>query len=413
MQRGWAVRLAVAGALCLGAIGSAVPAQAYWYGNPENLAATDLGGGRTLFTWTPPNRNVYRGTEPSSYRASVTAGSRTYTCDGSASYGIVYGAQCIVSGLPYGVPVSLKVEAWEPYWGDDIIATFVLCCEVPKAPASVAATGGNGTASVSWAPPANAAAAGGTFTYAVEMQPGGPVCTTNANSCDVGGLANGIAYTFYVSAANKSGKGPAASSAAVTPSGPPTEPLAVQAFLQKAGALVAWQGPASTGGAPITRYVVVSSPDNLTCETAGELECVVAGLVNGTTYTFTVTAFNAVGQSQASAASEPAQMLNVPASPIDIRATRRGSTVSIAWKAPKSTGGTKLSEYLVTSSPGNRTCTTRSSTTCRISGLAAGQSYVFSVQARNAVGLSAPGRSAAVVIPAPAPAPVKPEAPLS
>lgn len=400
----WFAAVVAVMGLVIGGISSPPAAEAYWYGPAQDLSATDLGGGRTQFSWNPPNPANYRGVAPTTYWVTATAGFRTYYCEGAQSSFRVNGTTCIISGLPYGVDVTLEVRPWSPYVGDRNRATFVLCCAVPTAPASVVGSAGNGSASVSWSPPSNAGAAGSQFSYSVEIRPGGPVCTTEGNSCEIGGLTNGIDYTFYVSASNRTGAGPAAASQPVRPLGPPSEPLAVQAFLQGGSALVAWQGPASTGGTPITRYVVVSEPDNLACETTGALECEVDGLSNGKTYTFTVTAFNVAGQSQASAPSRPAKLLNVPSSPVQVKTSRRGSTVTVSWKPPKSEGGSKIRQYLVTSSPANRTCTSKSGS-CTIANLRVGEDYVFSVQARNKSGLSAPARSRGVYIPIPPPPP--------
>jgi len=391
--------LTLAAALIAGLLLAPPAANAYWYGPAQNLSSTDLGGGRTQFTWEPPNPANYKGVAPSVYWVSASAGYKSYYCDGS-SYR-VSGTSCTISGLPYGVSVSLSVKPWAPYIGDEAVKQFVLCCSVPAAPASVVATASNGSASVAWTPPANAGAAGNAFTYGVEIRPGGAICSTDQNTCSIGGLINGVSYTFYVSASNKSGNGPAASSQAIVPIGPPSEPLSVQPFLEKGGALVTWQGPSSTGGTQINRYVAVSEPDNFTCETTGALECRVEGLSNGNTYTFTVTAFNQAGQSQPSASSKPAKLLNVTSSPTRIKTSRSGSSVAISWKPPSSSGGSKVTRYLVTSSPQNMTCNTKKTTMCRISGLKVGESYVFSVQAANKSGLSAPARSKAVYVPVP------------
>ena|GEM_PF-3448167 len=379
------------------------PAQAYWYGPPQNLRATDLGGGRTQFNWDPPNPANYMGIAPTSYWLTVTtSGYRTNRCEGAANSSVINGTSCVVSGLPYGETVTLKVKAWNPYIGDEAVATFVLCCELPAAPTSVTPASGDGVASVTWGPPSNAGRAGQTFTYNVEIRPGGAMCTTAERACQIGGLINGVAYTFYVSATNKTGTGQAAASNAVTPIGPPSPPQAVQGFLLERGQVnVTWQGPANTGGSPITRYVAVSEPGGLTCESGSELQCTMAGLSNGTAYTFTVTAFNAAGQSGVSPASPAAKVLAGPGKPTNVKAVRTNTNATITWVAPKSTGGSPIKGYTVTASPSGKTCKVSKPVGCTIRGLSVGNTYVFTVQARNAKAAGLPATSNAISVPIP------------
>ncbi|MDP8904628.1 MAG: S8 family serine peptidase [Chloroflexota bacterium] len=83
----------------------------------------------------------------------------------------------------------------------------------------------------------------------------------------------------------------------------PDAPRDVVATAADASAHVSWSAPASDGGSAITGYTVTSDPGALTCATAGELSCTVGGLTNGTTYTFTVSATNAIGTGPPSAPS--------------------------------------------------------------------------------------------------------------
>jgi hypothetical protein len=69
-----------------------------------------------------------------------------------------------------------------------------------------------------------------------------------------------------------------------------------------AQATVTFTAPGSNGGSAITGYRVTSSPGGITATGAGS-PIVVTGLTNGTAYTFTVQAQNAIGFSAASAAS--------------------------------------------------------------------------------------------------------------
>ena len=70
-------------------------------------------------------------------------------------------------------------------------------------------------------------------------------------------------------------------------------------------ATVPFTAPSSDGGSAITYYTATSSPGDITgtLSQAGSGSITVTGLSNGTPYTFTVTATNAIGTSLASAAS--------------------------------------------------------------------------------------------------------------
>lgn len=84
----------------------------------------------------------------------------------------------------------------------------------------------------------------------------------------------------------------------------PGAPAEVTAVAESGAAQVSWSAPQSDGGSAITGYAVTSAPDAKTCTTTGATQCMVQGLTNGTGYTFTVTATNVAGTSEASAASE-------------------------------------------------------------------------------------------------------------
>jgi hypothetical protein len=64
---------------------------------------------------------------------------------------------------------------------------------------------------------------------------------------------------------------------------------------------VSFTAPVSNGGRAITLYTVTSNPEYITAICSGS-PIIIAGLTNGTAYTFTVTATNSAGSSSPSAA---------------------------------------------------------------------------------------------------------------
>ncbi|MBO2597336.1 tandem-95 repeat protein [Shewanella algae] len=82
----------------------------------------------------------------------------------------------------------------------------------------------------------------------------------------------------------------------------PGAPIIGTASALDGQAVVNFSAPASDGGSAITSYQVTSSPDGITASGANS-PIGVAGLTNGTSYTFTVQAINAVGTSSPSAPS--------------------------------------------------------------------------------------------------------------
>jgi hypothetical protein len=101
-----------------------------------------------------------------------------------------------------------------------VMATFNLAASVPGAPGIGTATGGNAQATVQFTAPASNGGAGIT-SYTVTSSPGAITATGAGSPITVGGLANGTAYTFSVTATNSVGTGPpSGASNSVTPADP-------------------------------------------------------------------------------------------------------------------------------------------------------------------------------------------------
>jgi hypothetical protein len=79
----------------------------------------------------------------------------------------------------------------------------------------------------------------------------------------------------------------------------PTSPVAAAGNTQST---ITFSAPASNGGSAITGYTVTSSPGSFTA-TGATSPIIVTGLTNGTSYTFTIVATNALGNSVASVVS--------------------------------------------------------------------------------------------------------------
>ena len=84
------------------------------------------------------------------------------------------------------------------------------------------------------------------------------------------------------------------------------------------------------------------------------------------------------------------------APPLGVKAVSGNASAQVSWKAPASTGGSTITSYTVTASPGGRTCTTTGALSCVVAELYVGTTYTFTVEATNAAGpgpASAPSNS--------------------
>jgi alpha-tubulin suppressor-like RCC1 family protein len=390
-------------------------------GQPTSVLAT-RGNGLSVVSWGAPGTNG--GSAITSYK--VTATDLTTPANGNETCTWTTGPlTCTVNGLTNGDSYAFGVTASNGAGtGIPSVSSVVVPATLPGSPTGVSATRGNASAVVTWSAPASnggSAVTHYTVTATDLTTPvnGNETCTwtTGPLACTVLLLTNGDSYTFKATATNSVGAGPASTaSTAVVPAGVPGKPTAVSATAGNGSAVVSWTAPASNGSS-IIGYTVTAADSTTagnggeTCSwTTGPLTCTVSLLTNGDSYTFTVTATNGAGTGAASLPSAAAVPGTTPGAPTGVSATAGNGSALVSWSAPASNGGSAITGYTVTAadstSPGNggETCSwTTGPLTCTVSGLTNGDSYRFSVTAKNSAGTGNPSSPSSAVVPSTTP----------
>ena len=329
----------------------------------------------------------------------------------------------VVPGLSNGSTYTFSVTAANDAAGSPAaVSGSVTPAGAPSAPGGVAAIGGDQQATVSWtAPGTNGSAITG---YTVTpIGPGGPlspVVVSGATlSTVVTALTNGTSYTFGVTATNAAGTSAVATSGSVTPAAVASAPTGVTATGGDQQADVFWNAPASDGGSPLTGYTITpvgpGGPLTPTVVDASTTGVVIGGLVDGTSYTFDVTADNAVGSSPAATSGSvtpaaPPVAATAPAAPGSPTAVvgPAAAQVTVTWTAPAD-GGSAITSYTLSELSGatvlNSWDLPATATSQQVTGLTGGAAYTFTIVANNAVGPS-PTATTNTVTAATAPGPV-------
>ena len=181
----------------------------------------------------------------------------------------------------------------------------------------------------------------------------------------------------------------------------PSEPTSVSASKDDAArsATLTWSTPASDGGSAITGYRVSRSPSPGSSTGFESLRpsthrgYTFTGLVSGATYSLTVTAVNAVGDSVG--VSRTVTLASKPSAPrigtASAGAVGGAITATARWSAPASTGGSAITGYIVRAYKSGTTTVVKSamlSPTLRskVMTLPSGGTWSFTAQAVNVVG---------------------------
>jgi hypothetical protein len=263
---------------------------------------------------------------------------------------------------------------------------------------------------LTWEPPLNT-----TFrpvlSYTIQYRESGPPSgdwitfedvDSDVFSSTITELINGKSYAVQVAAVNSTGTGDFEEISDITPIGLPKAPEIVETVVTNDGSVTITFTEPDNNGAEIVEYQLFaktsSETDYTEKTTTTELIATipVADLILGESYTFTVKAINAAGESDLSTPSDEVTVDVLPGPVTGLEATALDSQIDLTWVAP---GNTTLQvpdyvvEYKESSEP--ETAWTRidpdpvkPDTDASITGLTNGTAYDVRVAAKNDAGIS-------------------------
>ena len=375
-----------------------------WAVAPGVPAASIAAPGNTQITVTFMAPGSDGGSTITAYSATCTSSDGGATRS-AANSGTV--SPIIIAGLSNGKSYTCTVDATnaDGTSAESAPSAAVTPAAVPDAPSITSAVVTNTQVAVTFSAGADNGSPVTLFTVTCT---GGmsPISMTGPSSpVTIAGLARGTTFTCVVTATNGIGTGPASSAAVVViPAQVPDAPGQPTVARGNAMLAVAFSTPASNGS-PITSYVVVCTGGFVPVAVTGPgSPTMVTGLDNGTTYSCTVTANNAIGSGPPSAASigVPSTVPNAPAQPTVVREIGK---IAVYFSEPANNGAT-ISSYsaVCTAAHGARGERSGSGSPITVAGLTNGRTYICVVAATNVAGTGPASIPSASAIPGTAPA---------
>jgi hypothetical protein len=254
---------------------------------------------------------------------------------------------------------------------------------VPDVPSIISATESDGSITVSWLSSTEASS------YNLYYAPGDTVIKNEAAVISVvqspktiSGLANGVKYTFAVSAVNNHGESDLSDLKSAIPLVKPQAPLITAAIASDGAATITWNTVptaeyynlyfqmGTNADTLSAKYTKVTSPKTVT------------GLTNGVKYTFAISAINNIGESDLSAVDSvtPFGTLNAPV--LSSVITGDGS-VSLSWGLVA--GALSYNIYYTTGTTVSKTDAriTGATNPKMVTGLVNGTQYAFAISVSN------------------------------
>jgi hypothetical protein len=289
----------------VGSVASSPVTPATTPGKPGTPTVADANA-EVAVSWTGPVSDG--GSSITSYRVFQSPGDAQVCSNVIVPPAAAPSTNCTVSGLTNGTAYTFTVVANNdvgPSAPSDA-SSSATPATTPGTPAAPTAVAGDASATVTWVAATDDGGSSITGYTVTTVEDRTKTCTPTVIttlSCTVNGLTNGTAYTFTVAATNRKGASSASdASTPVTPKAPtaPGKPAAPTAVAGDASATVTWVAATDDGGSAITGYTITAVEDatkSCTPTPATALTCTVTSLTNGTDYTFTLVATNAVEDS--------------------------------------------------------------------------------------------------------------------
>ena len=205
------------------------------------------------------------------------------------------------------------------------------------------------------------------------------------------------AITYYTPTVNQTSrvgltKTPNRLLAVEAPATVPCAPGNITTTTGSTSSVVTWEEVPAGNGSVITAYTATATPGGKFCTVPSGTTCTITGLTAGTKHSIAVTATNSSGVGTQGFADY------LPGTPQNVKATAADKSAVVSWDDGTASEGPPITAFTATATPGGKSCTVPSGTTCTITELVKNTKYSISVTAKNRVGFG-PASTAVSVTP--------------